>query len=46
MTIDLERRALVQGGALLAVGAALTSAATSNPAMAQASVVPLQEQSR
>jgi superoxide dismutase, Fe-Mn family len=36
MTIDLERRALVQGGTLLAAGAALASTATSNPAMAQA----------
>ena len=39
MTIDLERRALVQGGALLAAGAALAGAATPNPAMAQASAV-------
>ena len=39
MTIDLERRALVQGGALLAAGAALVGAATPNPARAQASAV-------
>jgi Fe-Mn family superoxide dismutase len=39
MTVDLERRALVQGGALLAAGAALAGAATPNPAIAQASAV-------
>jgi superoxide dismutase, Fe-Mn family len=39
MTVDLERRALVQGGALLAAGAALAGAATPNPARAQASAV-------
>ena len=39
MTIDLERRALVQGGALLAAGAALAGAAMPDPATAQASAV-------
>ncbi len=36
MTIDVERRAFVQTGALLATGVALAGAATSEPAAAQA----------